>query len=112
MFIKTFIDTVLYDIRDETGDRINNVRTIPVLIGSEKTTKMLLVLNSTLLLGLPSFKGIGIPLVLVLVIYGYAYILYFRERRDPLLLDLCVEGEWMLASLSLMAILWSLNMTW
>ncbi len=105
MFIKTFIDTVLYDIRDETGDRINNVRTIPVIIGLENTTKVLLILNSTLLLGLPWFEGLTRLLVLSLVIYGYAYILYFRERRDPLFLDLCVEGEWMLASLFLVGIM-------
>jgi len=105
MFIKTFIDTVLYDIRDEAGDRINSVRTIPVLIGLENTTKVLLILNSTLLLGLPWFEGLTRLLVLSLVIYGYAYILYFRERRDPLFLDLCVEGEWMLASLFLVGIM-------
>ena len=105
MFIKTFIDTVLYDIRDEAGDRINNVRTIPVIIGLENTTKVLLILNSTLLLGLPWFEGLTRHLVLSLVIYGYAYILYFRERRDPLFLDLCVEGEWMLASLFLVGIM-------
>lgn len=105
MFIKTFIDTVLYDIRDEAGDRINNVRTIPVLIGLKNTTKVLLILNSTLILGLPWFEGLSRFLVLSLIIYGYAYILYFRERRDPLLLDLCVEGEWMLASLLLVGIM-------
>ena len=105
MFIKTFIDTVLYDIRDEAGDRINNVRTIPVIIGLENTTKVLLILNSTLLLGLPWFEGLTRLLVLSLVIYGCAYILYFRERRDPLFLDLCVEGEWMLASLFLVGIM-------
>ena len=105
MFIKTFIDTVLYDIRDEAGDRINNVRTIPVLIGLKNTTKVLLILNSTLILGLPWVEGLSRPLISSLIIYGYAYILYFRERRDPLLLDLCVEGEWMLASLLLVGIM-------
>jgi len=104
MFIKTFIDTVLYDIRDEVGDRINCVRTIPVLIGPKNTTKVLLILNSTLILGLPWFEGLNRFLILSLIVYGYAYILYFRERRDPLLLDLCVEGEWMLASLFLVGI--------
>jgi 4-hydroxybenzoate polyprenyltransferase len=109
MFIKTFIDTVLYDTRDEISHRINNVRTIPVLIGSKKTTKLLLALNSTLLLCLPWLEGPSRFLVLALIIYGYAYILYFSERRDPLALDFCVEGEWMLASLFLIGILGCLN---
>jgi 4-hydroxybenzoate polyprenyltransferase len=112
MFMKTFIDTVLYDIRDETGDRINNVRTIPVLIGPKKTTAVLLILNTTLLLVLPWFGGLSKLLVLVLTIYGYAYIFYFREQRDPLALDLCVEGECMLASLFLIGILENLNAIW
>jgi 4-hydroxybenzoate polyprenyltransferase len=112
MFMKTFIDTVLYDIRDETGDRINNVRTIPVLIGSKKTTEVLLILNTTLLLVLPWFEGLSKLLVLVLTIYGYAYILYFCKRRDPLALDLCVEGECMLASLFLVGILEYMNAIW
>ena len=103
MFIKTFIDTVLYDMRDETGDRINNVLTIPVLIGCLRNTtiKVLLLLNSTLIFILPWFEGLSRLLVLALVIYGFAYILYFNEHRDPIALDLCVEGEWMLATLLL-----------
>lgn len=104
MFIKTFIDTVLYDMRDEAGDRINNVLTIPVLIGSRNTTKVLLLLNSTLIFILPWFEGLSRLLVLALVIYGFAYILYFNEHRDPLALDLCVEGEWMLATLLLISL--------
>lgn len=105
MLVKTFIDTVLYDIRDVKGDRENGVRTIPVLIGPKKTVGVLLALNSTLLLGLPFVEGTVRLLVLTLVAYGYAYILYFKERRNPLALDFCVEGEWLLATIFLTVIL-------
>jgi len=105
MLIKTFIDTVLYDIRDVKGDQENGVRTIPVILGTQKTVKILLALNGTLLLGLPFIEGSIRLLTLTLVAYGYAYILYFKERRDPLALDFCVEGEWMLASIFLIMIL-------
>ena len=104
MFIKMFIKTVLYDVRDEFGDRINNVRTIPVLIGSKATVKVLLVLNSTLFLVLPWLKEFSRILALFLIAYGYLYILYFSEPRDPLALDLCVDGEFMLACLFLKGI--------
>jgi len=104
MFIKMFINTILYDIRDELGDRINNVRTIPVLIGSKKTGKLLLALNSTLFLVLPWLRDLNRLLVLALVAYGYAYILYFSQPRDPLALDLCVDGEFMLVCLILRGI--------
>lgn len=104
MFIKMFINTVLYDIRDESGDKINNVRTIPVLIGSKNTTKVLLALNSTLFLGLRWVDGLSRLLILSLTFYGYFYILYFGEPRDPLALDLCVDGEFLIASLFVVTI--------
>jgi len=40
----------------------------------------------------------------LLIIYGYGYILYFRNEINPVFLDLLVEGEWMLATFFL--ILW------
>lgn len=98
MLIKTFIDTVLYDIRDVKGDRESGVKTIPVLIGPRKTIAILLLLEITLL---PSLEFIDIalrPLAMILVLFGFGYIVYFRERRNPLILDFCVEGEWMLAT--------------
>lgn len=105
MFIKTFIDTVLYDVRDVKGDRENGVRTIPVLIGPEKTVIVLLALNSTLLFGLIFVDAALKLLMMALIIYGYAYVLYFKEKRNPLALDFCVEGEWMLATAFLITIL-------
>lgn len=105
MLVKTFIDTVLYDVRDLKGDRENGVKTLPVLIGTKKTAILLLALNSTLLLTLLLIDSTARWLVLALTIYGYAYILYFRERRNPLLLDFYVEGEWMLACIVLVSIL-------
>jgi 4-hydroxybenzoate polyprenyltransferase len=105
MFIKTFIDTVLYDVRDVKGDRENGVKTIPVLIGPEKTVLVLLALNSSLLCGLIFVDGVIKLLMIALIVYGYAYILYFKEKRNPLALDFCVEGEWMLATVFLITIL-------
>lgn len=109
MFVKMFINTVLYDIRDESGDKTNNIRTIPVLIGSKTTTKILLALNSTLFVGLRWVDGLSRILVLALTFYGYFYILYFSEPRDPLALDLCVDGEFLIASLFVVAISGMLN---
>jgi 4-hydroxybenzoate polyprenyltransferase len=105
MLVKTFIDTVLYDIRDAKGDRENGVRTIPVLIGTKKTVVVLLALNSTLFFALPFFCDAVKLLMLALILYGYAYIPYFRERQNPLVLDFCVEGEWMLACTFLITVL-------
>ncbi|VVB69538.1 1,4-dihydroxy-2-naphthoate octaprenyltransferase [uncultured archaeon] len=99
---KSFINTVLYDIRDEVGDRENKVRTIPVLLGSRKTICLLMTMNGTLLAGLLMAAGYMQPRALVItlamVFYGFAYIFYFRKRRNPLVLDFFVDGEWMHAT--------------
>jgi 4-hydroxybenzoate polyprenyltransferase len=96
LLIKSFINTVIYDIRDEEGDRDIGVKTIPVLLGKKKAVYLLLLMNSALL-PLLVFAGSFQPIAIAMVPYGYAYILYFRERRNPLVLDLFVDGEWMYA---------------
>jgi hypothetical protein len=53
---------------------------------------------------LPWLKEFSRHLALFLIAYGYLYILYFSEPRDPLALDLCVDGEFMLACLFLKGI--------
>lgn len=99
VMVKMFINTVLYDIRDVEGDRETGVRTIPVVLGAWKTTIILLALNSTLLPLLSFVDGVARLLMMVLIVYGYAYIIHFRDRRNPLLLDIFVNGEWMFASI-------------
>ncbi|MCQ8903574.1 MAG: UbiA family prenyltransferase [Methanothrix sp.] len=97
IFIKTFIDTVLYDIRDLAGDRLSGVRTMPVILGEMPTVLLLLILNTTILPVSLLLPGDGRAIALALTLYGYAYIAYLRRRRNPVVLDLLVEGEWMMA---------------
>ncbi len=104
MFVKTFVDTVLYDMRDVEGDRVNGVRTVPVILGRGWATAGLLAVNSTLLPLLMFMQGDLRLFAALLIIYGYGYILYFRNEINPVFLDLLVEGEWMLATFFL--ILW------
>ncbi|MDH7597073.1 MAG: UbiA family prenyltransferase [Methanothrix sp.] len=101
IFIKTFIDTVLYDIRDVAGDRISGVRTMPVILGEKLTVLLLLLLNTAILPVSLLLPGDGREIALALTLYGYAYIAYLRRRRNPAVLDLLVEGEWMMASVVL-----------
>jgi 4-hydroxybenzoate polyprenyltransferase len=103
MLTKTFIDTVLYDIRDIKGDRENGIRTMATLLEGRRTVIVLLAVNSSLLPWLAFVDKAIWPLALVLILYGYACILYFKERRNPLILDFFVEGEWILASIVLLA---------
>lgn len=101
MLIKTLVDNVLYDIRDIKGDCENGVKTMAVLLGKHKTVALLLAVNSTLL-PITAFTTIAAkPLAMALTIYGYLYIIYFQERRNPLALDFFVEGEWTLMAVLL-----------
>jgi len=93
MLIMTFIAAVLYDVRDVKGDKETGVRTIPVIFGARKTTAILLALNSTLLPLLALVNGEIQLLMAGLIFYGYVYIPYFSVRRNPLILDLFVDGK-------------------
>jgi len=100
-FIKSFINTVLFDIRDIEGDRMSGVRTIPVVFGRQKTKNLLLILNSTLIpwLAISHLSGFFHKYLFVLIFaiaYGYCYILHFCKEGLKIgkSLDLLVDGEW------------------
>ncbi|MCX6674620.1 MAG: UbiA family prenyltransferase [Methanothrix sp.] len=99
MLAKVFINAVLYDVRDIKGDREMGVRTMPVILGPRKTTAILLGLNSTLLPCLIYIEHMLRPLALIMILYGYAYIIYFAKRRRPIVLDFFVDGQWMIAAI-------------
>ena len=101
VFIKCFINTVLFDIRDIEGDSANGVRTIPVIFGVNKTKNLLLVLNSTLIawIMISYSQGFFHQYLFVLmfsIFYGYWYIVYFcrKDIKIGKSLDLLVDGEW------------------
>ncbi len=100
-FTKSMINTMLFDVRDIEGDRINGVKTIPVTLGLEKSRILLLLLNSTLIPWFIVSYHFGYfldytPVLLFAILNGYAYILYFSGTAHRLgkLLDLWVDGEW------------------
>ncbi|PKL71537.1 MAG: prenyltransferase [Methanobacteriales archaeon HGW-Methanobacteriales-2] len=101
LFIKSFINTVLFDLMDVDGDKLTGAMTIPVVIGASCTIKLLLLLNTTLLffiylvMAFDLFSVLIIPLIFC-VIYGYAYILYFSGTKNRLQMDILVDGEWIL----------------
>ncbi len=101
MLIKVFINAVLYDVRDVKGDRETGVTTMPVLLGPKKTLIVLLLMNAALIPYI-AYAGRITTIVAVMIIYGFAYIIYFKERRNPFALDFFVDGQWMLASLPIL----------
>lgn len=97
--VKSFINSLLFDLRDIEGDRISGVRTIPVVIGRRKTEILLIVLNSTLVIWFLFVFINGMfgytPVLAFSIIYGYWYILHFSRRKDiGMSIDVLVDGEW------------------
>lgn len=100
-FIKIFINTVLFDVRDVEGDTLNSVKTIPVIIGIKRTRQALLIIQSLLVTWLVLFSDLFIEYCVILIasmVYGYLYILYFcnANHRGGTSWDILLEGEWVL----------------
>lgn len=106
VFLKLFINSVIFDVRDIEGDRKAGVRTIPAYLGRNMTRNLLLLLNSTLIawIAFSLFRGLFSPYLFVLilsVLYGYWYILRFTRAsaKTSGLFDLLVDGEWVILAL-------------
>ena len=100
-FIKVFINTVLFDVRDVEGDTLNGVKTIPVVIGIKRTRHILLLIQSLLVVWLVLFSDLFNKYYIILIvsmIYGYLYIRHFCNKNDhgEMSWDILLEGEWVL----------------
>ncbi|NJE06164.1 prenyltransferase [Thermococcus sp. M36] len=100
-FMKSMINTILFDVRDIEGDRANGIKTIPVKLGLRRSRNILIALNSTLVLWMLLAYSRGyfagyMPVLVFSILNGYAYILYFARKRERpgKLLDVWVDGEW------------------
>lgn len=110
-FLKSFINSIIFDIRDIEGDRESNIRTIPVFLGKDKTKRLLLVLNSTLVpwLIFTYYKGFFhryFSVLIFLILYGYWYILRFSKDsiNKGKIMDLLIDGEFTIIAIFALAI--------
>lgn len=102
LFIKLFINTVIFDVRDVSGDKKVGIKTIPAVLGIRKTKNLLILLNSLLIpwIGISLYFNLfvpALPLLIFCIFYGYWYIFHFcnSEKKFSLSYDLLVDGEWM-----------------
>lgn len=99
IFVRFFINTVVFDMRDEVGDRQQGVRTLPVVLGRARARQVLHALNLSLgafllapvLLGWgpAAFAALGVSIPFS------AWYLMKTARPGPLhfLCDVLVDGE-------------------
>lgn len=100
IFMQVIINTILFDFFDIKGDRESGIRTLPSVFGTNKTKKMLFLVNSALaiIITLCEIQGYFLKLLPALffgVVYGYFIIWHFvREPVNRLTAELMVDGAW------------------
>jgi 4-hydroxybenzoate polyprenyltransferase len=100
IFIRIFVGTILCDVLDMKGDLLAGVETVPLRLGSKKTRKLLIVINSFAVFWLVYCVTRGLfmqfmPALVFGCMYGFLAIWYFfKDRRRRLAADLMLDGEW------------------
>lgn len=107
IFIRFFIISTIFDLRDTEGDKKIELKTIPILLGKKKTVMLLHVLNVLLvifaIIGLFFYNKISIlfaSLVFITCLFGLYY-LYQVNKENADLRHLCsvvVDSDWLPAS--------------
>ena len=100
LFLRIFINTVMFDVRDTLGDRIFNIKTLPVTFGINKTKYILYGINILIILFLlvAALLNLASPLALHLVnlsnLYSFWYISRIDKNDKKFLADVIVDGEY------------------
>lgn len=100
IFIQLLVNTIICDIRDIEGDIVSGVRTIPIVLGINKTRNLLFCVNSLLIPWLlfcqvNEFFINYLPVLWGGLFYGYLIIVAFSNKtQDRLSVEFFVDGEW------------------
>jgi 4-hydroxybenzoate polyprenyltransferase len=101
IFCWTFVASVLPDIRDRTGDCASGVATIPVLVGVERSRKILTIINFSacaviLLQGSTAIPILACTIILVSLVYSQVCIISIdRTTKNDLLCDVISDGQFL-----------------
>lgn len=103
IMLRFFVNTLSFDLRDVKSDGINNVPTLPVVIGEGATIAFLLFLNllAALLLSSAIIFGFAPSFAWFLVLINFYGIWYTLKFHDPFvdkdfLCDVIIDGEFVL----------------
>ena len=103
IFLRIFIGTIMFDIRDVKGDKINGIQTIPVCCGIKESKNIILFLNFLsfiilfvgCLLGLLPM-GLGLIIAAFGFVMGVLYIHLMNKINIRFLCDVIVDSEYFL----------------
>jgi 4-hydroxybenzoate polyprenyltransferase len=104
LFGRWWINSLVFDLRDEAGDRANGIRTVPVVLGRTRTLRLLRAANALL-----GAAALAAPLLLPLrpafallawsSVYAGVYLRALRAGSDPhFLCDVVADGELLVLS--------------
>jgi 4-hydroxybenzoate polyprenyltransferase and related prenyltransferases len=99
-FVKSFVNSVVCDIRDIEGDTASGIITIPVGIGKEKTKKILSVLTFSIMpvISILLFCGLSFGYFITMafsMINSYWHINYVSNAENiSKYMSFLVQGEW------------------
>lgn len=99
LFARWWTNTLVFDLRDEEGDRANGLRTVPVVLGRARTLRLLHVGNVALDLAVLAVPLLGWarPLFALLAassVYAWIYLRAIAVGGDEhFLCDIVADGE-------------------
>ncbi len=102
-FFKSFINTVIFDIKDIEQDRKNRIFTLPVVFGTKSTRNLLIgmhiLCHVIMLAGYILGKLAVYEILIFSYIYGLIYIIGFTGfTKNKSLMSIFVDGEWTILS--------------
>lgn len=104
-FMKSFINTIIYDYRDVKGDAIAGIITLPIYFGAEKLRRILEALHLTTHIGIliVVFLGFIKPELFIFLysgLIGYLGICLYCSSKPKMerFRDILVDGEWIVAA--------------
>jgi 4-hydroxy-3-methylbut-2-enyl diphosphate reductase len=99
--VAVFSPPVVFDMRDHEGDRKNNIQTMPVRMGVDKTRSIVVIMNAFLgvfmvAVGVAGIMGPLAYFAAISSIYAavYMYLLERNESRKNVICDFIVDGEY------------------
>ncbi len=103
-FLKSFINTVIYDFRDVKGDTDAGLLTLPIFLGNKNTRTLLYLLHivvhlqiaMAILWGKVKFEFIILPYSAIIGLFYVGFYSITKERNGKFR-DIIVDGEWIIA---------------
>ncbi len=91
-FIKSFINTIIYDYKDIREDIYAGVKTLPIILGEKKARMFLFSVHIPFHIYMLKFVDLFISAYSLIV--GLIYIAVYARSRNIPLRDIFVDGEW------------------